>query len=130
MRRFAAQPEAAFGQSNEAAYIDRVERGEKSLQRDMEYILDAANPQKRRLSEIKSFRNYHYHRAVPQLIRFAEDPSQDEELRTAAVEALGWFVLSYQRSAIEEAMRRLAAEEASEAVKNEARKTLARLAAY
>ena len=129
-RRFAAQPEAAFGGSNEAAYIDRVERSEKSLQRDMEYIFDAANPQKRRLSEIKSFRNYHYHRAVPQLIRFAEDPSQDEELRTAAVEALGWFVLSYQRPAIEEAMHRLAAEEASAAVKNEARKTLARLAAY
>ena len=67
---------------------------------------------------------------MPQLIRFAEDPSQDEELRTAAVEALGWFVLSYQRPAIEEAMRRLAAEETSAVVKNEARKTLARLAAY
>ncbi len=129
-RRFAAQPEAAFGESNEAAYLDRVERGEKSLQRDIEYIFDTANPQKRRLSEIKSFRNYHYHRAVPQIIRFAEDASQDEELRTAAVEALGWFGLSYQRPLIEEAAGRLAAEDASESVKREAQKTLARLAAY
>ena len=107
-----------------------MERGEKSLQRDIEYIFDTANPQKRRLSEIKSFRNYHYHRAVPQIIRFAEDASQDEELRTAAVEALGWFGLSYQRPLIEEAAGRLAAEDASESVKREAQKTLARLAAY
>ncbi len=67
---------------------------------------------------------------MPQIIRFAEDASQDEELRTAAVEALGWFGLSYQRPLIEEAASRLAAEDASESVKCEARKTLARLAAY
>ncbi len=129
-RRFAAQPEAAFGESNRTAYLERVDRNEKSLRRDIEYIFNVDNPQKRRLSEIKSFRNYHYHRAVPQLSRFAQAASQDEELRIAVVEALGWFVLSYQRPLIEEAARRIAAEDASAAVKDEAKKTLARLAAY
>jgi len=129
-RRFAAQPEAAFGENNAAAYTDRVTRSEKSLQKDLAYILDADNPQKRRLSEIRLFRNYHYHRAVPQIVRLAEDASQDEEIRTAAVEALGWFGLSYRRPLIEEAVRRIAGSDAPAGLKHEAEKTLARLAAY
>ncbi len=129
-RRLDSQPEAAYGERCRKDYIDRIERAEKSLQRDIDYIFDTGNPIKRRLSEVKSFRNYHYHRAVPHIIRLAQDASQDEELRVTAVEALGWFVMSYQRSAIEQAMRPLADSDPSPRVRHEAGKTLSRLAAY
>ena len=55
---------------------------------------------KKRLSAARTFRNYRFQEAVPDLIRIALNPDEDVQLRQLLFEALGWFSLSFQRDKI------------------------------
>lgn len=130
-KQYAAAPNTAFGQRNLQMYIDRVERTAGGLNDDMKYILDKNNSYKRRLSEVTTYRNYNYHCMVPQIIALVDNKDMEDGIRIAAVEALGWFKMSYQRPAIIDACKRFAADTtAPTALRDEAEKTLNRLAAY
>jgi hypothetical protein len=91
-------------------------------------IADDSLKMKKRISTVRSFRNYRFHKAVPQLIAMAEDTTQDAKLRTTIIEALGWFTYSYNRGLIIDACTQLAADtKQPEMVRNEAVKTQNRL---
>ena len=61
-------------------------------------------PLNKRLSASRTFRNYRFQQAVPVLITIVADNEQDIEVRMSLTEALGWYVLSYQRDKIIELM--------------------------
>ena len=53
-----------------------------------------------RVSDARTFRNYKFIHAVPQLIKLAADRNADPKVRTVVLEALGWFNFSLQRESI------------------------------
>ncbi|MCK5739879.1 HEAT repeat domain-containing protein [bacterium] len=91
-------------------------------------IADDSLKMKKRISSVRTFRNYRFHKAVPTLISMAEDTTMDAKLRTAIIEALGWFTYSYNRNLIIDACTKLAVNsDQPDMVRNEALKTKNRL---
>jgi hypothetical protein len=94
------------------------------LDRDMQLVMDKTRSVKERLAEITVFRNYNYHSEVPKLISLAVDTKEDTSIRTAVVEALGWFFHSYQKEKIVAACDQLLKDSATpEILKLQAEKT-------
>ncbi len=83
--------------------------------------------EKERLGELTTLRLYRHHSAVPTVIDVAKDEQNSEVIRTTALEALGWFTLSYQRENIIKGCEEIIASNAPEAVKKEALKTKNRI---
>src|SRR5690606_554866 len=79
--------------------------------------------EKEKLSELTSLRLYRHHSVVPAVIEVAKDNKNSDVVRTTALEALGWFTLSYQRDAIVEGCEAILSSQAPETVKKEALKT-------
>lgn len=88
---------------------------------------DSSLSEKEKLSEITSLRLYRHHVVIPDLINVAQDTKNSEAVRVAALEALGWFTLSYQRDNIVNGCEELIKSDAPKAVKNEALKTKNRI---
>ncbi|MCA5003994.1 hypothetical protein [Sphingobacterium bovistauri] len=84
-------------------------------------------PEKERLSEITSLRLYRHHSVIPQVIEVVTDSENSDAIRVAALEAMGWFKLSYQRDTIVKACEEVIKSNAPIAVKNEALKTKNRI---
>lgn len=53
-----------------------------------------------KLQEVKTFRNYRYHKVVPWLIEIAKEYSTEPQLSVQILETLGWFNLSYKKNDI------------------------------
>jgi len=85
--------------------------------------------EKEKLSELTSLRLYRHHSVVPAVIDVAKDNKNSDIIRTTALEALGWFTLSYQRDAIVEGCEAILGSQAPDAVKKEALKTKNRIRA-
>ncbi len=81
--------------------IASLQRTDKWLNEEL--LKQLENPEelmKKRLSAVRTFRNYRFQTALPNLIRTAFNPDEDSNLRQLIFEALGWFSLSYQREKI------------------------------
>lgn len=100
---------------------------EKKTATLLKTLNDTSLPDKERLSEISSLRLYRHHIAIPDLINVAKSANNSEALRVAALEALGWFTLSYQRDKIVNGCEAIILSDAPAAVKNEALKTKNRI---
>lgn len=128
---FAARPYLMEGTGlGKDELVERYGRYYDSIHEDMELVMDRNAKLSRRKNELKTYRNYNYDYMLGDLIAFAEDASQDWSLRVTAVEALGWFDLSYRVGEIEEACGRILDSDAPEPVRNEALKTINRLKAH
>ncbi len=91
---------------------------------------DRTAPTDKRVAAIRTFRLYRQHLIVPYLLTLAGAGDDAADVRTAAIEALGWFGYSSQRSTISAAIAALMDDAAvPERVRAEAKKTLRRLAA-
>ena len=88
---------------------------------------DKTIAEKERLAEVNTLRLYRHHIVIPELINLAKDNSESEILRIAALEAMGWFTLSYQRDNITKGCEDIISSDAPPAVKNEALKTKNRI---
>ncbi|MGD9898707.1 MAG: HEAT repeat domain-containing protein [Calditrichaceae bacterium] len=55
---------------------------------------------KKRLTAARTFRNYRFHQAIPEMIDVIKDPRSPIELRVTLLEALGWFGYSQDRQNI------------------------------
>ncbi len=55
---------------------------------------------RKRVQQARTFRNYRFHEAVPELISLMSDHKTNVEIRTAIAEALGWFNLSIEKNKI------------------------------
>lgn len=100
-----------------ASMADDVTNKEKSL--------------KTRLSSVRSLRNNAYHGKVDDFLKVVTDQSEEEALRVALAEALGWFTLSRNRDAIVSAFKEVAANPQTTAkLKEELLKSAARIEVY
>jgi hypothetical protein len=110
-----------------------VSSAERSFVEDLKSIGDTQLEPKKRIAAIRTFRNYRLHRAVAPLLAVAtrhgaRAEAEDERVRGAAIEALGWFQYSAARSVIIEKLGAVAVEEGAPAsVRDEALKTVKRL---
>jgi len=87
-------------------------------------IRDKKQTEKERLGEITTLRLYRFHRLVPTVLTLIADPSESETIRIAALEAMSWFPLSYQREAIFNTCDQLLKDDkVPQAVKDQALKT-------
>jgi len=62
---------------------------------------------KKRISAARTFRNYRFHLAVPELIAIIRDAGQNISLRLTLTEALGWYHYSYRCNEIVQFMDEL-----------------------
>lgn len=83
--------------------------------------------EKEKLAEVTTLRLYRHHAVVPQVITVIKDNKTPEAIRIAALEALGWFTLSYQRQNIIAGCEEVLKSDAPSAVKDEALKTKNRI---
>jgi hypothetical protein len=91
---------------------------------------DRALELKKRVRAVRTFRLYRLHNAVPLLLDLAAAAGEEPELRTTAIDALGWYHYSLRRPLMERVLQQLAADDkAPAAVRAEATKTLRRFAA-
>jgi ParB-like chromosome segregation protein Spo0J len=86
---------------------------------------------KARLSSVRMLRNNAYHGKVDEFLNVVADQSEEEALRVALAEALGWFKLSRNRDAIVSAFKEVAANPQTTAkLKEELLKSAARIEVY
>jgi len=87
-------------------------------------IADKNEEDKKRISEITTLRAYRYHQLVPAVLKEVKDNNNSDILRIAALEALSWFPLSYQRQFIFDTCKEIINDkDSSEEVKYQALKT-------
>ncbi len=110
----------------------------KSFRRSHEWLWQEILPMvkndtlslKARIDEVRTFRNYQFSDAIPELLRITIDPQQTPQLRQATLEALGWYYFSYKRATIIATCETLLNDKnVPESVRLEAVKTRARLLA-
>lgn len=104
-----------------------INRAEKRASDIKEELVNPNLSEKEKLSIIHSLRLYRHHSVVPNVIALAQNPQSSEAIRIAALEALGWFTISYQKESILAGCEAIIASSAPQAVKNEALKTKNRI---
>jgi hypothetical protein len=57
-------------------------------------ITDTSLTAKKRMSKVRTFRNYNFTPGVKTLIEIAQNESDDPMVRKGCIEALGWFVMN------------------------------------
>lgn len=92
-----------------------VKSNGQKVERDSQLTFDTKAQLKQRYFNITTLRNYNYHSVIPQVIKLAEDKSDNENLRVAAIEAMSWFTHSYQREEILKMCDRLLADKSEPA---------------
>ncbi len=110
-------------------YRASLERTQEWLHDDIMVILpDTSLPVKKRLTKVRTFRNYKFHSALPELMKLALDDKEDPALRTALLEAFGWYHYSPHTPELITTCQAIATRpDAPDQVKNEALKTVHRL---
>lgn len=94
-------------------------------------ITDKEKSLKSRIGAARMLRNYNYHQNVDEYLAVLQDSSEDDSLRIALAEALGWFTLSKERESIVKVCKELAASvPENEKLRNELLKTAARIQVY
>lgn len=90
-------------------------------------LLDSTLSEKELLGELTSLRLYRHHSVVPEVIQVAQNSAHSDDVRITALEALGWFTLSYQRDTIIKGCEAIISSDAPAGVKKEALKTKNRI---
>jgi len=99
--------------------------GSKMLERDVTAISNKELDDSKRISSIRTFRNYRFIPAIEPLLSIVADNNASEELRVVACEALGWYDTSTGKKEIISGLERINTE--SPALKEEIAKSLKRL---
>lgn len=119
------------------ALHNRIALAEK-LDKDLDYygkkqadlikaLQNESLSEKEKMAEVTTLRLYRHHAAIPQVIALVKDNKTPEAVRVAALEAMGWFTLSYQRENIIKGCEDVLKSDAPQVVKDEALKTKNRI---
>lgn len=73
-------------------------------------IMDKKSAPEKRISAIRSLRNYNNHKQVTQLLEILSDSSDDLKVRVTLAEALGWFNWSIRKADITKVLNTLLAD--------------------
>lgn len=103
--------------------------GTGHYKKSIEGAIDKDRPAKRRVNDIRTFRNGRSIYAIEPLLSIVRDASDDIYVRTVACETLGWYEQSIRRGEIVEALIDMLEHETDvpEQVKAEIKKTIKRL---
>lgn len=83
---------------------------------------------KNKLQEMRTFRNYNYVQAIPDLLKIAANEKENVKLRVETLEALGWFEFYYDKAVIIKTCDEISKDtKADKSVVNEAIRTSNRL---
>lgn len=107
--------------------LKEVDGASKSMNEEMETVMDTASALKKKQSSISRYRNFPVVFAIDSLLAFAADPSRDTSLRIQAIEALGWYVYSCRKGEIVSGLQKIIASAGNEQLKYEAEKSIGRL---
>ena len=80
--------------------LEYFPRQKKGLERDFALIGNPESTTKQIQSEISRFRNKPIAKAIEPLLNIIKNESQEEELRIAAAETLGWYNLYHDKTSI------------------------------
>ena len=131
LEEFARQfddPGVCFTQKDSVRSIIKrtIERGADRWVADIMQIADTTKTAKQRLQLIRQTRNYMAHATIPTVLNYL--PKADADTQVALLEMLGWHPFSYMVPRMIEAISPIVTDtHYSEAVREEARKTIARL---
>ncbi|WEK33660.1 MAG: HEAT repeat domain-containing protein [Candidatus Pseudobacter hemicellulosilyticus] len=107
---------------------EQVQDAQLSARQTLAVILDPNAKEEARIQRIRLLRNMTYHALVPELLPLLADAQAPEAVRINLAEALGWFVLSYQKPAITAACQQVIKQPGTtELLKQEATQTITRL---
>jgi len=96
-----AMPEAKNKKNlREVFKIYLLDTGRQLTKEVVEMLKDQDQSVKKKVREVKTFRNYNFQPALPELIDLARNKSEIPELRAAILEVLGWYGFSYNREII------------------------------
>ncbi|SFL42195.1 hypothetical protein SAMN05216357_12228 [Porphyromonadaceae bacterium KH3CP3RA] len=107
--------------------LKSIRSANQSKKRDIPSISDKSISVSKRASEISRFRNHPASDEADILLSVLADRTDDPELRTAAVEALGWYNYSYHKEYIIGQLQQLVSTESNETVLSEIKKSINRL---
>jgi len=106
----------------------RFGRRSRHLESDLALVKDRTADTGKRVRAVRTFRLYRLDAAVTPLLETAGAEQEDEKVRVATLETLGWFGLSRHRPAILEAVGAIERDRTTpDRVRAEARKTRRRL---
>ena len=114
-----------YDRSKVDAFIKRMGTNKVSLDKDIAIITNPGSTDKQISSEISIYRNNPITQAIDPLLMILKDEKRGEELRVAAAETLGWYILHYDKARIIKDLK--AYTTPNEKVMNEVRKTINRL---
>lgn len=116
---------AIYNRLEIADNLDRiVDYATKKVAEAEAVIANKNEEDKKRIGEITTLRAYRYHQLIPAVLKEAKDNNNSDALRIAALEALSWFPLSYQRQTIFDTCQEIIEDnKSSEEVKYQALKT-------
>jgi len=99
--------------------------GSKLLEKDIKNLSNAQLNDTKKISSIRTFRNYRYLKAIEPLLSIVADEGASETLRLAACETLGWYNSSIRRNDILKALEEIKTDSTS--IEAEIAKTKKRL---
>jgi hypothetical protein len=106
----------------------QILRSKESLKELLDNVNSDTLALKNKIQEMRTFRNYTYLQAIPDIIKIAVNENEKTELRTVAIEALGWFNFAYNKNLINEACEKIISTgKAPKEVLNEAKRTINRI---
>jgi len=86
---------------------------------------------KKRISQIRTFRSYKFHQFVSELLEIAKDSGEKENVRVAIIETLGWYGFSKNRETIMNEFEKIIETSSNTTkVSKEIEKTIKRLKSY
>jgi len=94
-------------------------------------IQDKNLSDKKRISQIRTFRSYKFYQFVPELLEIAKNSEEKENVRVAIIEALGWYSFSKDRETIINEFEKIIETSSNTTkVSKEIEKTIKRLKSY
>lgn len=125
------KPELSSRKAEIQKLIERQEANLVKVNKDLQLISDKTAEIKKRSFNVNTLRTYSYHKQIPSAIEIMLNPAEQESLRLAAAEALGWYSYSYQKSLILEALNKLVNDKlTSDALRKEALRSSSYLKAF
>ena len=94
----------------------------------IQIIANKSATDEKRISQIRSLRNYNRHSIVPELIEVLKDASEKDEIRVSIAEALGWYAWSIDRPELIRALEEVRDDPASsQALRDECMQSVIRI---
>ena len=121
-------PEMSINEKIKNSAKTQILRAKESLAELLNNVKSDTLALKNKIQEMRTFRNYTYIQAIPELIKIALNEKESVDLRIITVEALGWFNFSLEKDKIKEACDKIVKDaKAPKALLNEAKRTINRI---